>query len=328
MSETLSSRARVYSPDYIITPPALYAWPPSLLGAVRYLLFDMLFPWGYLYAIMAIIGWHFLTPSLETMSEWSWGWVGLIWLRNAGLLTLVAGGLYWWLYIRKSQGTQYKFDKRWMATGDSQFLWRNQVKDNMFWSLVSGVTIWTLYESVTLWFYASGRQPVLSLAEHPGAFMLSIYGVFFWSTATFYFIHRALHWRPLYKLAHELHHRNVNIGPWSGISMHPIEHAIYFAPFMLWWFVPCDPIIILLTGFFQGISPAVSHCGFDFLKNGDKKWVTAGDYFHQLHHQYFHVNYGNTPTPFDKLFDSWHDGTESGKELLKGRMRHRRRQVG
>ena len=45
----------------------------------------------------------------------------------------------------------------------------------------------------------------------------------------FYFVHRFLHWPPLYRIAHALHHRNANVGPWSGLSMHPIEHVLYLS---------------------------------------------------------------------------------------------------
>jgi len=64
-----------------------------------------------------------------------------------------------------------------------------------------------------------------------------------------YVVYRWLHWRPLYRLAHELHHRNVDVGPWSGIAMHPVEHVIYFSGFFIWWIVPADPIIVILTAF-------------------------------------------------------------------------------
>ena len=106
--------------------------------------------------------------------------------------------------------------------------------------------------------------------------------------------------------------------------MHPLEHLIYFSPFVLWWFVPVHPVIILLTGFYQGLNPALSHSGFDFLKLGGLR-IKTGDWFHHLHHQYFDLNYGNTPTPFDRLFGSWHDGSRESLMVQKERMRARRR---
>ncbi len=324
MPSALSNTSGTYQPDYRIDVPPLYEWPPRPLSALRWLFFDMLFPWGFFFIGIAFVSWYYLTPDLETMSELKPGWITLIWLRNAVLLSLVAGALHWWLYMRRSQNKKFKFNHKWLATDGKLFLWRNQVWDNMFWCLVSGVTIWTLFEAITLWIYASGRLPILSIGEHPVYFVAMLLGVFFWSTMHFYFVHRLLHWQPLYKVAHELHHRNVNIGPWTGISMHPVEHLIYFTIFMLWWVVPVHPIIILLTGIFQGISPAVSHCGFDQLVLKGNKSVSTGDWYHQLHHQYFNFNYGNTTTPFDKVFGSWHDGTPESSQAQKSRIRSRR----
>ncbi|MXZ81789.1 MAG: sterol desaturase family protein [Gammaproteobacteria bacterium] len=326
MSESQTGRSEAYGPDAIQLPP-LYAWPPKIVEAIRYITFDLLFPWGFIYLGIAVLFWHFLTPSMETMSEFSPGWMAAIWIRNALMLTAIAGGLHWWLYMRRHQAGRYKFDSRWQATGDRRFLWGDQVKDNMFWSLVSGVTIWTLYECVTLWFYASGRQPLLSVSDYPVYFAICVPLVLLWSTTHFYFVHRLLHVKPIYDIAHELHHRNVNIGPWAGISMHPLEHLLYFSLFVLWWFVPVHPIIVILTGLFQGASPSVTHSGFDYLDLGKGRKVTVGDYFHQLHHRHFHVNYGNTPTPFDKAFGSWHDGTEAGREVVKRRMRSKRTSI-
>ena len=45
------------------------------------------------------------------------------------------------------------------------------------------------------------------------------------------------------------------------------------------------------------------------------------DSFHQLHHRYFEVNYGNTQAPIDRAAGTWHDGTLEAHERLKGRRR-------
>ena len=63
--------------------------------------------------------------------------------------------------------------------------------------------------------------------------MFAIWGAWFvlipiWSSMHFYWIHRLIHFPLLYRLIHSLHHRNVVIGPWTGISMHPVEHLLYF----------------------------------------------------------------------------------------------------
>ncbi len=324
MPSAPSNASGTYQPDSRIDLPPLYEWPPRPLAALRWLFSGVLFPWGFFFLALAFVSWFYLTPSLETMAEIKPGWIVLIWLRNAILLSLVAGSLHWWLYMRRSQDREFKFNDQWLATDNKMFLWRNQVRDNMFWSLVSGVTIWTLFEALTLWIYAGGQMPIPGIGEHPIYFAVMAISVFFWSTMHFYFVHRFLHWQPLYKISHELHHRNVNIGPWTGLSMHPIEHLIYLSVFMLWWVVPVHPVIILLSGFFHAIGPSISHSGFDQVILKGKTRVSAGDWYHQLHHQYFNFNYGNTTTPFDKLFGSWHDGTPGSLQLQKTRIRNKR----
>jgi len=321
MSESIYDSNIGYQPADPIEVPPLYFWPPKPLKILHWIFNDLLFPWGYLFIMISFLSWYYLTPDIEKMSVFEFSWIAKIWFRNAVLLMLVAGGLHWWLYIRRSQNKSYKYNSKWLATGRKRFLWNSQVKDNMFWSIVSGCTVWTLYEAVTYWLYASGYVKQIEWSESPVYLTLILIGVFFWSTFHFYLNHRLLHWKPLYELAHELHHRNVNTGPWSGISMHPLEHIIYFSVFVLWWFVPVHPAIVLLTGIYQGISPSVSHSGFDKIEISRKKSINAGDQFHHLHHKYFEVNYGNTPTPMDKLFGTWHDGTPETHKEIKVRLR-------
>ena len=189
MSATAPEDSR-YQPDAPIKLPPLYAWPPRPRAALRWLFSSLLFPWGFFFIGLSFVAWYLLTPPLAEMAELRPGWVALLWLRNAALLTLVAGGLHWLLYIRRRQGRRCKFDRRWPNTGSEMFLWRDQVRDNMFWSIASGVTIWTLYEAVTLRLYAGGALPVPPLHEFPLYCAVMMIGVFFWSTAHFYFNHR------------------------------------------------------------------------------------------------------------------------------------------
>ena len=324
MASTPYNPTGEYQPESTIGLPVLYRWPPRPLAALKYLFFDMLFPWGFLIIALAFVSWYYLTPSLDAMREFEAGWIAAIWLRNAALLMLVAGGLHWWLYVRRGQGNRYKFHDKWLATDNRQFLWGNQVWDNMFWSLVSGVSICTAYEAITFWIYANGYRSVPAISEHPVYFLACIIGVFFWGTIHFYSVHRLSHWPPLYRISHELHHRNLNTGPWTGISMHPIEHLLYFSVFILVWFVPVHPVVIVLLSLYMSLGPAPSHSGFNFVEIGGKRFFT-GDWFHQLHHQYFNFNFGNTTSPLDKLFGSWHDGSRESLQAQKERKRRQRR---
>ena len=61
----------------------------------------------------------------------------------------------------------------------------------------------------------------------------------------FYFIHRLLHYRPLYKFIHSLHHRNTDIEPFCGLTMHPLEHLYFFSHLGLALYVKMSPFHLM-----------------------------------------------------------------------------------
>jgi sterol desaturase/sphingolipid hydroxylase (fatty acid hydroxylase superfamily) len=191
----------------------------------------------------------------------------------------------------------------------------------MFWTLASGVAFWTAYEVLMLWAMANGYAPILSWVDNPLSFILLIFLTPVWISFHFYWIHRWLHWPPLYKLAHALHHRNTNVGPWSGLSMHPVEHLLFFSSVLVHWIVAAHPIHILFHMQHQALTAATSHTGFEGLLVKDKNRLALGTFHHQMHHRYFECNYGNLEMPWDSWFGSFHDGTEESHEHFKERRR-------
>jgi len=300
-----------------ISVPPIYTWPPQPIEALKWVWRGVLFPWGFFFLALAFFSWAYLTPSLQTMKSFSWDWITLIWLRNAALLFLVAMPLHWWLYVKRGQGRRSKLSEKWQPKESGRFLFRSQLKDNLFWSIASGCTIWTLYEALTFWIYANGYIEFRSWSDSKGYLAGLTLFTFFAGWAHFYFVHRLLHVPVIYRVAHAVHHRNNSPQPWSGISMHPLEHLIYFSVFALFWLIPAHPVLIIMLGFFQGISPAITHSGFQEVRMGRRVRIAIGDPFHQLHHKYYEVNYGNKPVPLDKVFGSWHDGTVQAQATFR-----------
>jgi hypothetical protein len=50
----------------------------------------------------------------------------------------------------------------------------------------------------------------------------------------------------LYRHVHSLHHKSHNPGPWSSLSMHPVEHLFYFSCFALAFVMPYHPCHLLV----------------------------------------------------------------------------------
>ena len=301
-----------WQPERGTAPPSpLFAWPPRPLKAIKWLFGypGFLLPWNVIYMVVAALTWLYLQPALSRCVDFRLDWMLEMYGRNLGMLLIINSAWHLRLWSRKAQGLRFKYTSTWLATGNRKFLSGSQLRDNVFWSVASACTVWTAYEILMVWAYANEIIPYVDPREQPVYFVLMLILVPMWRLFHFYWTHRLLHWRPLYKAAHYLHHKNINVGPWSGLSMHPVEHVIYFSCILIHWIVPSHPIHMLFNAQHTAFTPAQGHSGFENLVFNEKPRLLAGSYFHQLHHRYFECNYGENGLPFDKWFGTWHDGS-------------------
>ena len=315
-----------HRPPVPIQVSPFFSWPVDPLRMVRWIADRWVnIAENSILVVVAYVSWRWVQPSLEETRTFAIGWIAEIYIRNLVLLLVVAGGLHLYFYAWKRQGERLKFDGRDLARASRSFTFKNQVLDNMFWSLGSGVAVWTAYEALMFWAMANGYAPVLAWSGNPVWFVALFLLTPVWISFHFYWIHRLIHWPPLYKSVHALHHRNTNVGPWSGLSMHPVEHLIFFSAILIHWLVAAHPIHILFHMQHQALTAATSHTGFESLLVKEKGRLALGTFHHQMHHRYFECNYGNLEMPWDKWFGSFHDGTEASHEKFKER---RRRMMG
>lgn len=313
-----------------ITPPPLFVWPWRPLVCAKWLFGwpGYLWPWNALYLAIAILTWFWLIPPLAAMRTIEAWWVGQIFLSNIGLIIMVAGAWHLRLYMQRAQGTEFKYNGSWLSQNSDNFLFHDQLRDNLFWTFLSAAPVWTAYEVVTFWGQANGYFPTLSWTAHPVAFVLLLLFIPMFREAHFYLVHRLIHWPPLYRAVHRIHHNNVNPGPWSGLSMHPVEHLLYFSGVLLHWIVPSHPIHALFHLQHAAFSPAQGHNGFDKVKLPNGMLLNSNHYVHYLHHKYFEVNYADGLVPFDRIFGTFHDGTEEGMAAMNRRFLKKRQRAG
>lgn len=311
-----------YMPQVPVQTSPLFAWPPKPVKAIKWIAGSWFtISENVILVILATLIWIYASPSLETAQTLRLEWILPVYLRNIILMTMVAGGLHWFFHSSKKQKDHLKFDAREVPSKGKSFTFNNQLYDNVFWTLGSGVTLWTLYEAGMLWAMANGYIPSLLYSDNPVWFAVLLFLTPLWISFHFYWIHRFLHWPPMYKIAHALHHRNTNVGPWSGLSMHPIETVLFFSSVLIHVIIAAHPIHILFNLMHQGLTAATSHTGFESLVVKDKSRLALGRFHHQMHHRYFECNYGNLEVPWDKVFGSFHDGTDESHEEFKKRRR-------
>ena len=263
---------------------------------------------------LALVSWLFFHPALERCAQFEAAWIAQIFLRNLVLMVLVAGGLHLYLYVWKKQGDERHYDSRAFRNKSRTFTFNDQVKDNIFWTCASGVSIWSGFEALMMWAMANNYISVLSWPEHAVWIALLIFLIPIWETFYFYLVHRMLHWPWLYKQVHYLHHKNTNVGPWSGLSMHPVEHLIFLGSVMIHWIVPANPLIIIFHLQYFCLTAATTHCGYQGILVNNRLRLVLGTFHHQMHHRYFECNYGGLEIPWDKWMGSFHDGTEDSHD--------------
>lgn len=309
-------------PPVPIKSSPLFTWPLKPLAYLKWVA-DRWFTVAEnsILVIVACISWFWFQPALEESKTLAFGWIAELYVRNFILLLCVAGGLHLYFYTWRQQHRDLQYDTRELKANSRAFTFKSQLFDNMFWSLGSGVAFWTAYEVLMFWAMANGYAPMLTWSANPVWFVALFLLTPMWISFHFYWIHRLIHWPPLYKAVHALHHRNTNVGPWSGLSMHPVEHLLFFSSILIHWVLAAHPIHILFHMQHQALTAATSHTGFEGMLVKDKNRLALGTFHHQMHHRYFECNYGNLEVPWDKWFGSFHDGTDASHQKFKERRR-------
>ena len=311
-----------WKPSGLLEYSPLFVWPFNI---VKFLFW---FKETYLSMSIRVIvlflslgTWYFTMPALERCVDLKYDWILEIFLRNLVLIFFVAGTLHIYFYSYRKQGLKLKFDPRDLSRNSKVFAFNNQVLDNMYYSIVYGVSFWSILEVMFMWLFANQHISMITWSQSPSLFVFIIIVTPIWHSFHFYWIHRALHWKPLYNKVHSLHHKNVNVGPWSGMSMHPIETFIYLTSVFIHLVIASNPFHIIYHLQFMIFNAVIAHSGFDGLVLKDKKKLSLGRFHHQLHHRHFECNYGNAEMPWDKWFKTFHDGSDNAMaDIRKNRI--------
>ncbi len=194
----------------------------------------------------------------------------------------------------------------WLAFGNKLRNRKIQASKRAGWAQIRGEIVATLLsfigstlfmllllsfkESGLAKFYADGGRYGLWYEIVTVAVMILL------SDTWFYWSHRAMHHKSIYKYVHALHHKSLDVNPFTSTSFHTIEG--------LWltvWVMPLAmlmPVSMTALGIVQvlgTLNNLKSHLGYElfphFFKNPPfNLFVTATN--HSLHHTQYNGNYG------------------------------------
>ena len=150
-----------------------------------------------------------------------------------------------------------------------------------YWSLA--IVQWTWWECVVTRLWATGAVPFATNAEvlsDPYVLAKHVFWVLaipIWRDLHFYIAHRFIHIRAIYRYVHSLHHRNADPEPFSGMTMHPVEHLYYFSnAFVPTLYMSLSPLIFVWNFIHLTIAPGAGHSGWEDHFQADQ--------YHYVHH--------------------------------------------
>ena len=131
--------------------------------------------------------------------------------------------------------------------------------------------------------------------------------------AWFYWTHRLLHYPPLFRRLHRLHHRSYNPSPFTSYSFDTGEaviNAIYLPLVLL--ILPAHPIALIVFTWHMMIRNALGHCGYEVFPANAKGhplfgWMTTVTH-HDLHHAHAGYNMGLYFSWWDRWMGTQHPG--------------------
>src|SRR5688572_6703694 len=195
-----------WTPHETVKLPPLCAWPPRPVELLKWLP-SYLFPWNAFHMATALAYWSWVVPDVETMTSLSWGWALWLYAVNAAAIFIMYGSIELFFYVRRKQGTQFKFNGRFPADHPSDVFWfKSQNIDNVLRTFLVGIPCWTSVEVLLLWCFANGYVPWLSWADHPVYLAALVLVAPIIHEVHFFCIHRLIHVPILYKWVHSVHH--------------------------------------------------------------------------------------------------------------------------
>ncbi len=126
--------------------------------------------------------------------------------------------------------------------------------------------------------------------------------------AWFYWVHRLLHWKPMYRF-HALHHKSVSPTVWTNHHETIVEASLNQLYFLVVVFVlPIPWQMLVVQKIYDQISGMLGHAGYEHFASplGRSPWPLASTVFHDQHHGSFRYNYAHTFSFWDRIMGTLH----------------------
>jgi len=220
----------------------------------------------------------------------------------------VAGGFYW--YFWRMRGKDYE-TRRVQKTPYIKGQFARELRNSWMSSMVFGFLLAIpLYES-----FRPYSQIYVNPLEHGFVWLvISVPCLIFVHDTYFYWMHRLIHGRRLFKAFHRVHHESYQPSPFTAYSFHPLEAFLEY----LWilpviFVVPLNVSSLAVFSIFSIVANVNAHSGIEIYP---ERWRTKWFFkylntatVHDSHHRTARGNYGL----YFLLWDHWMNTLSSNK---------------
>jgi lathosterol oxidase len=240
-------------------------------------------------------------------------------LRMSMMYMAYTGSFYLVFYVWKNK-------KFWYAKIQQLYPEKKAVVREIKYSL-STIFIFTIVIALVVWARKSGLTRFYEPFDKHGYtyFFLSIVLMIFVHDTYFYWTHRMMHWKPLFKRVHKTHHLSTTPTPFAAYAFHPLEAFVEVGILPLIAFtIPYDRSAIVIFGVYSLLLNVTGHLGFELFPKGFAthklfKWHNTSTH-HNMHHRFVKCNYGLYFNFWDRIMKTNHPHyEESFSEVVEKR---------
>jgi sterol desaturase/sphingolipid hydroxylase (fatty acid hydroxylase superfamily) len=181
------------------------------------------------------------------------------------------------------------------------------VRRELLYSLLTVIVFGMVFAFLQGWQWIKASQVYYHVSDYPlWWFLLSIPVMVILHDTFFYWLHRAMHTRLLFKLMHKIHHQSVHPTSFAAYSFHPTEalgEALIVVAII--YIIPTHPLAFVIFQTFSTAYNVYGHCGREFYPAATPshwlgRWLNTST-AHAVHHSKGRYNYGLYFMGWDRL---------------------------
>lgn len=147
--------------------------------------------------------------------------------------------------------------------------------------------------------------------------------------AYYYWTHRLLHWKKIFRYVHKVHHLSLNPTPFSSYALHPVEALLDVSIIPIICFtIPYHISAVTIFSAYTLIMNVAGHTGYEFFPKGFVthkwfKWHNTPTH-HNMHHRYVKYNFGIYFNFWDRVMKTNHPNYEKAyDQVIEQRLAHK-----